>query len=158
MKKQILWFGMVLLTLAALPLLGGGASTGKARPFKAQSVVYVTEDRGTEYDAVMYGEAAHLGKFAGQFFNIQFLPEGPDGPANVGSGTLTAANRDTVTIDMMDYLAYMDESIAICDGTYDITGGSGRFLNASGQGSYVGIVDFTGANPPMFTFDGTIVY
>jgi hypothetical protein len=26
MKKQVLWFGMVLLTLAVLPLLGGGAS------------------------------------------------------------------------------------------------------------------------------------
>jgi hypothetical protein len=157
MKQRVMWFGVLLLALAALPL-AGGVSGSKARPFKANSIVYVTEDRGADYDADMYGEATHLGKFEGQFLKVQFLPDGPAGPANVGSGKLTAANGDKVNLDMVDYLVYLDEFIAICDGTYVIQGGSGRFLNASGHESYVGIVYFSNFNPPEFTFEGTIVY
>ena len=149
---------MVILALAALPLLGGGASKGEARPFKAKSVAYVTADYGPTYDVVMHGQATHLGKFEGQFLGVQWYPEGEDGPANVGSGTLIAANRDSVTIHMVDYLFYMDESLAVCHGTYDITGGTSHFSNASGHGTYIAVFDFTGANPPEFTFDGTIVY
>jgi hypothetical protein len=158
MKKQVLWLGMVLLTLAALPLLGGGASPGKARPFKASSVAYVTADNGPSYDVVMYGQATHLGKFKGQFLGVQYFPEGPEGPSNVGSGTLTAANGDSVTIDMVDYPYDSDGSIGVAHGTYVITGGTGRFLNASGHGSYVAVIDFTYITPPVFTFDGSIVY
>ena len=148
---------MVLLALAALPL-AAGVKAGKARPFKAQSLAYVTADYGPTYDVVMCGQATHLGDFKGQFLGIQYFPEGPYGPANVGDGTLTAANRDSVTIHMVDYPAYMDENIAVAEGTYAITGGTGRFLNASGHGSYIGIVDLTYLNPPEFTFDGTIVW
>jgi hypothetical protein len=158
MKKQVLWFGMVLLALAALPLLGGGASAGKARPFKASSVACVTADYGPTYDVVMYGQATHLGKFEGQFLGVQYFPDGPEGPSNVGSGTLTAANGDSVTIDMVDYPYDSDESIGVAHGTYVITGGTGRFLNALGHGSYIAVIDFTGTNPPEFTFGGTIVY
>ncbi len=148
---------MALLALAALPL-AAGVKAGKARPFQAKSIVYITEDRVTEYDAVMYGQATHLGKFKGQLLGIQYFPEGPDGPANVGDGTLTAAKGDSVTIHMVDYPAYMDESVAVVQGTYDITGGTGRFLHASGHGSYIGIIDLTYLNPPEFIFDGPIVY
>ena len=157
MKKQVLWFGMVILALAALPL-AGGVGGSQARPFKAKSVAYVTADYGPTYDVVMCGQATHLGNFKGQFPGIQYFPEGPDGPANVGDGTLTAANGDSVTIHMVDYPFYMDESIAVAHGTYDIKRGTGRFLHASGHGSYIGVIDLTNLNPPEFTFEGTIVY
>jgi hypothetical protein len=156
MKKQVFWLGMVLLALAALPL-AGGVGSGKARPFKAKSIVCVIDQAANPYEAVMYGQATHLGKFVGQFPSIQFS-DAPEGPANEGTGILIAANGDSVTIHMVDYLVYMDESIAVCQGTYDIAGGTGRFLNASGHGSYTAIVELTNANPPEFTFDGTMVY
>ncbi len=157
MKKQVWWLGLVFLALAALPL-AGGVGGAKSRPFKAKSVVYITADYGPTYDAVMYGEVTHLGNFQGEFLGIKYFPDGPNGPSNVGSGTLTAANRDEVTIDMVDYPVYADDYIAVAEGTYVITGGTGRFLHGSGHGSYVGVIDLTYVNPPEFTFDGTIVY
>ncbi len=162
MKKQTLWFGMVLLTLAALPLLGGGASTGKARPFQAKSVGYIVADYGSTYDFAMDGQATHLGTFGCQFSGIQWLfPEEPGDPANIADGTLLAANGDSVNAHMEDYFHHFDDRLgAVVYGTYVITGGTGRFLNASGTGSYIGIVDVIHYNPPIttFTFDGNIVY
>jgi len=148
---------MVFLALAALPLAGdvGGS---QARPFKAKSVAYVTADYGPTYDVDMDGQATDLGNFKGQFLGIQYFPEGPDGPSNVGSGTLTAANGDSVTIHTVDYPYDSDESIGVVHGTYVITGGTGRFLNASGHGSYVAVFDFSYITPPEFTFAGTIVF
>jgi len=166
MKKQVLWFGIVLLALAALPLLGGGASKGKARPFQAKSVGHITAEYLTAdsytYDFVMNGQATHLGKFELPLLGIQWLfPVEPPDPANISSGTLIAANGDSVNIHMEDYFHHFDDSIgAVLHGTYVITGGTGRFLNASGTGSYIAIVDVIHFNPPIttFSFDGTIVY
>ena len=163
MKKQVLWFGVVILALVALPLLGGGASKGKARPFQAKSVGHITADYYPEntYDLVMNGQATHLGKFELPLLGILWQPQGPRGPWNVSSGTLIAANGDSVNIHMEDYFHHFDDSIgAVLHGTYVITGGTGRFLNASGTGSYIAIVDVIHFNPPIttFSFDGTIVY
>jgi hypothetical protein len=163
MKQQILRFGVVLLVLAALPL-AGGVGTGKARPFQARSVGYIladnTEINGT-YDFVMNGQATHLGRFELQLLGILWFPEGPEGPMNVSSGSMIAANGDSVNIHMVDYFDHFDDSLGVvARGTYAITGGTGRFANASGTGSYIAIVDVIHFLAPIttFAFDGTVVF
>jgi hypothetical protein len=160
MNKRVMRFGLVLLALATLSLAGGVG--GKARPFKAESRGYITADYWFTYDFFMSGHATHLGRFECQFLGIQWLfPEEPGDPCNIADGTLIAANGDSVNVHMEDYYDHFDDSLgAVANGTYVITGGTGRFLNASGTGSFIAIIDVFSSDPPetSFTFDGTIVY
>jgi hypothetical protein len=165
MKNRVLWFGIVFFSLVALPLAGGVAG-GKARPFKAHSIVYFSTESDPDYNAIMVGQATHLGMFEGRC--ISFYDENdPEGPSNWGSGVLLAAwtvGIITTKTKIQDNKTFTQLSlqnrtnIGAAVGTYVITGGTGRFLNSSGQGTYIAVIDLTYSNPPEFTFDGTIVY
>jgi hypothetical protein len=67
-----------------------------------------------------------------------------------GSLTITAANGDLLYLDFADTF---DGTAWV--GTYTITGGTGRLLNASGAGDLDVIINYT--RPPTWCFDGTIV-
>ena len=133
MKKQVLCFGILILALAALPMAGAVAG-GKARPFKAASVGYILVDYGNTYDFVMNGQATHLGEFELQLLGILWLnPVNPGDPANVSSGSVIAANGDSVNLHMEDYFDHMDPSLgAVLYGTCVITEGTGRIGPPSG--------------------------
>jgi hypothetical protein len=100
------------------------------------------------------GEATHLGRTA---------IETTDQVGNVLTGAttatyhLTAANGDEVVVEFY-FLALPTQTGFTFAGTWEITGGTGRFTNASGSGTIEGRADFTSATGGVgqFTMIGTI--
>ncbi len=87
------------------------------------------------------GKITHLGKFTGVF------------DPNTFTAVWTAANGDTVTNQTIafDLIAEIAPGVFIYEQSLVITGGTGRFANATGFADVVGLIDFvTGA------FDGDL--
>jgi hypothetical protein len=99
---------------------------------------------------VNFGNANQLGAFTG---TAEFYPNFCEDPPNItytGMFDWFAANGDEIVGTFDGYLTDPD-----MDGVYDnhetatITGGTGRFTNATGSFSLGGQIDFT-TNPPSF--------
>jgi hypothetical protein len=73
---------------------------------------------------------------------------------------LTAANGDELTLTILDRPCPVAGEPGIYDGvsTYHVTGGTGRFSGATGQGTFDGRGDFNDPDHLTFTytFDGTV--
>jgi len=100
------------------------------------------------------GEATHLGRTATETTNQM-------GNVLTGATTatyhFTAANGDEVVAEF-DFVALPTPTGFTFTGTWEITGGTGRFTNASGSGTLEGRADFTGPTNGVgsFTMIGTI--
>jgi hypothetical protein len=100
------------------------------------------------------GEATHLGRTATETTNQM-------GNILTGATTatyhFTAANGDEVVAEF-DFVALPTPTGFTFTGTWEITGGTGRFTNASGSGTLEGRADFTGPTNGVgsFTMIGTI--
>jgi hypothetical protein len=100
------------------------------------------------------GEATHLGRTA---------TETTDQEGNLLTGAttatyhFTAANGDEVVAEL-DFVALPTQTGFTFTGTWEITGGTGRFTNASGSGTIEGRADFTGPTSGVgqFSMIGTI--
>jgi hypothetical protein len=100
------------------------------------------------------GEVTHLGQTA---------IETTDQVVNLLTGAatatyhLTAANGDEVVAEL-DFVAVPTQTGFTFTGTWEITGGTGRFTNASGSGTIEGRAEFTGPTNGVgsFTMIGTI--
>jgi hypothetical protein len=100
------------------------------------------------------GEASHLGRTA---------IETTDQMGNVITGAttatyhFTAANGEEVVAEF-DFVALPTPTGFTFTGTWEITGGTGRFTNASGSGTLEGRADFTSPTGGVgqFTMIGTI--
>ena len=70
------------------------------------------------------------------------------GPSSCGgftaqhSDTITAANGDQLYVQVVEDACPVAPNAFHCVGTYSITGGTGRFANATGNGVFDGLVDF----------------
>jgi len=71
--------------------------------------------------------------------------------------TLTAANGDTVILDMTAVTTFLASGVTF-EGSYTVIGGTGRFAHATGSGAVSGSATFTGPTNGFGTFavDGTI--
>jgi len=71
--------------------------------------------------------------------------------------TLTAANRDTVVLEMRFQVTQVPGGVTFA-GDYTVTGGTGRFYGATGGGLLAGSAFFTGPNNGVGSFSvaGTI--
>jgi hypothetical protein len=103
-----------------------------------------------------HGTATHLGKATAvttdQAVNIIT-------GAGTATYTLTAANGDTVVLEMeFQMTPSPDPDRREFEGIYTVTGGTGRFAGATGGGMLNGSVTFTGPNNGVgsFTVVGTI--
>ena len=75
----------------------------------------------------------HLGR-AAQSGNLTLqLPIAPGVFPGSGSVTITAANGDKLTFD---YTGLLDPSTGVGRGTFNFTGGTGRFAGATGSGTF----------------------
>lgn len=110
------------------------------------------------------GEASHTGQLAVEFFGCVTLTMDPvpvPHPASLqlvgpGPGTVTAANGDELAVTMETYVATIAHDGTSTDvGTYEITGGTGRFLGATGSFTSTGS---GAAGHWQNTFKGTITY
>ena len=142
------------LSAATRPLVV--AITGHANPdFSLGPCNVVNEEAGT-------GIGQHLGALSWsseEVANFCVDPNDPERAEVTGAFTMTASNGDLisgtyVTVVLADFAA----GTLTADGEFVITGGTGRFAEASGSGA----VHVTGSLLPPFdvagTFVGTIAY
>lgn len=143
-----------LSSVATRPLVV--AITGHANPdFSLGPCNVINEEAGT-------GIGQHLGALSWtseEVANFCVDPNDPERAEVTGAFTMTASNGDRitgtyVTVVLADFAA----GTLTADGEFVITGGTGRFTEASGSGA----VHVTGSLLPPFdvagTFTGTITY
>ncbi len=105
-------------------------------------------------------QMTHMGN-AAQSGTLTLTPNGsPVLFPGQGSVTITAANGDTVTFDYSGILKILNPATGEGAGTFNITGGTGRFANASGGGTFYAVIDLSQSpNQPMtVVLDGQISY
>ena len=101
------------------------------------------------------GNASHMGATTAvtdtQVVNVI------DGSATA-TYTLTGANGDTVVLEMIFQTTFLPRNAVTFEGTYTVTGGTGRFYGATGAGVLAGSAIVTGPNMGVgaFSVTGTI--
>ena len=100
------------------------------------------------------GNASHLGR-TGARSRLQDVSLVTGG--GVASYTLVAANGDSITFDS-EFEGTLPPDPVTFNGSYEITGGTGRFAGATGSGALNGTAIFTGPASGFgsFSLDGTI--
>jgi hypothetical protein len=103
------------------------------------------------------GQVTHLGK-AEQAGSLTLEePVGPGVFPGCGSVAMTTPDGDTLTFDFFGYLyAATGEGV----GKFKFTGGTGRFANASGSGTFYALIDLSEpvAQDMTVILDGQIRY
>ena len=137
-------------------------ASGTARPFKATGIVAetITNPDGVSGAFVVVGTATHLGKFVSNV-DYQVTAATPDLSVLFVHvwGKFTAANGDTIQIDIPEWVVDHTVTPPTSTGLANIIGGTGRFANASG--SYVANISPADAAPgvtQIWTAEGTISY
>lgn len=149
--KRIL--NTTVLTLTACVLLGTISVLAIARPFALNAkgvATFITDGAGNPIraDVSSSGTATHLGSTT-TVGTINFTPD-PDNPGRLlthGSGTMTAANGDTVQLELNGALEPTPGSPTATDKfAVSFVGGTGRFAGAHGTGTGIVVVNLlTGA-------------
>src|SRR5688572_19379907 len=152
-------FLAVPLTLViAATLFGGSVSAKDTVPFRASfttafssalafPLIHVTVDGE--------GQASHMGRTRASTTNqIVNLLAG----TGTATYTLTAANGDTVIVDMTVTTEFPSATHVTFAGPYVVIGGTGRFAGATGSGWISGSATFTGPSDGVgaFALDGVI--
>ena len=160
------WQLLVAATALIAVVTGVGAHAASAatlHPFKAVYSGTFTPT-STGFSVVGAGHATTLGLSTNQGTVVIQTEPNPACPMTgfvvTNDETLTAASGDQVTLSILDKPCPVTGEPGIYDGvsTYHITGGTGRFAGASGEGTFDGRGDFTDPSDLRFTytFDGTI--
>jgi hypothetical protein len=151
----------VVTLLATVPLMLGlrPAFAGDGQlPFKASYSGSATFTSPTTVSFDGSGHATQMGRIT----NAGTIDlTGPDGScsggiANVNTETLTDNHGDTLTIVSQDVSCPTGPGQFRGTGQWTVTGGTGRFAGATGQGSADGGADFTAGTFTM-SLDGTVV-
>jgi hypothetical protein len=139
---------LAAVTFLALATPGLGAASASAAsspiPFTASfsGSAAITSPTTTSFSGT--GTATQMGRIASQG-HVDITgsdPSCPGGVANVNTETLTAANGDRLTITSQDVACPTGPGEYHGTGHWTVTSGTGRFSNATGQGSYDGTADF----------------
>ena len=165
---------LVLISLLALAIIAPGAAVAKRggtdRPWKGKGSGTTTVDVATTpFPGSTEGTArfSHLGKTS---YSSEFAVTitGPDSFTIVGTQTVVAANGDMLFLSFTGTGSFAgafgpgqttDTTLS-----YTVTGGTGRFDDASGTltgrvlGEVVSVVGATGTGPHTFTARGKISY
>jgi hypothetical protein len=153
---------VMLMTIATIGIGGNSASAaaGHQVPFSASYSGTAAFTSPTTALLTGTGHASHLGRST----NVNHITvSGPGSPgscpggfANINVETLTAANGDTLVLTgPHDQACPTGPNAVHGTGDWNVTGGTGRFAGATGQGTFDGVADF---NHGTFSFrlTGTI--
>lgn len=139
--KPLYWLTLVLAVLgiagaalAAHALRGRGSFAGRATLTQLAGNLVALEVKAT-------GNVTHLGKSTVQLHTIANFNVAPPIPVPPTTGVITAANGDTIAFRLRWTLQEVAPGVVTPSGTFDITGGTGRFQGATGSGDYQGIVN-----------------
>lgn len=152
---------VALFSLAMLLSVTGDVPAGELRPFKGRvtatwdNVLLGFTPGGATFEGA--GQVTHMGKTEQE--GTLFLGElGDDLTApGYGSVTITAANGDQVSFD---YVGILDAVTGEGIGTFEFTGGTGRFADATGSGTFYAVIDLSvpEGQPMSVELDGEIDY
>ena len=142
-----------LATLLGLGALALGTSAASAAGNSGSAAI--TSQTTTSFAGS--GIASHLGRIVSEGHADITGSDGscPGGVANFNVETLVAANGDELTIASQDVACPTGPGRYHGTGRWKVTGGTGRFDNATGQGTYDGNADFT-AGTFTITLTGTL--
>lgn len=122
---------------------------GPARPFRGTAVGGITGVvPPNEIVVESTGTATHLGRFTRE----EHLFLDPDGISFTGTIVFTAASGDELWLTLDGQFTSPTTAI----GSYEITGGTGRFRDAAGAASFVAVLGDGGRVEVVF--DGSIRY
>ena len=161
-RRCIMCLALSLMAMAALPLRSQAAQVDKQVPFRAAFTTEFESDVISEMPPIALitvngeGQGTHRGKAtAGTTNQLVNLDNG----ASTATYTFTAANGDTVVLEEA-FQSTVDpiSGRVTFEGTYEVTGGTGRFAGATGSGMLIGSAVFTSATGGVgsFTVTGTI--
>ena len=131
--------------LAADALRGQASFTGRAT---------LTTLGSNRVDLVLNvaGNVTHLGKSTVSIHSLADVSGPTPKPLPPSTGVITAANGDTVAFSLRWAVHEVAPGIFDVLGPFDITGGTGRFMRATGNGEYGGRLD---ANTGICAFAGS---
>jgi len=166
-RKILLAAGLVAIAISQPTALAGP----KDVPFKASLAAQETLNAPggpcpvPEYFAkgttAVVGRASHLGRVAGVGSDcIKFTDFGPPPSYAFDNGelTLTAANGDQLTLKYRGtFIPTAQLPVYAISGLFDISGGTGRFANATGSGLLEG-TENTQTFQGQLEFSGRISY
>ena len=137
LRRLILISGLVLAVVAMSPAAAMGAASGNQRPLTGTitSTTTISLITGAASNASS-GQLPHLGAVTGSS-DEQFVLVPPNGFTWTGTGTIVAANGDKLftTISGVGTFGPPLQSTRVDT----ITGGTGRFADASGTFTYTSI-------------------
>jgi hypothetical protein len=151
---------VAVVLVATAPLLLGvppAFATTAPLPFNA---TYSGSSAFTSPSTVSFlgsGTATHMGRITNVGTVVVTGPTGScsGGNANVNTETLTDPNGDTLTISSQDVACPTGANQFHGTGQWTVTGGTGRFEGATGQGLADGGADFNAGTFTM-TLTGTV--
>jgi hypothetical protein len=161
--KRIL--NSTVITLIAVLLLGSVPVMAVDRPFAfngAGVATFIKDEAGNVIggDVTSTANATHLG-LCTTIGRVNYTPANdPDHPRRLlsnGSGTITAANGDTLLIEFSGVVDPQDGPTAIDRPVFRFVGGTGRFVGASGSANAVVVINL-GTGAFELTMVGNIDY
>jgi hypothetical protein len=146
------------ILLAVALSFGAPAATDELVPFSAQLEGFASlafnPDGSISNTETAVGQATHLGFFTWASEELAVFT-GQNQLSVVGSFTMTAANGDQV-FGTFEAVGTMDFPFVIFLGQYVIAGGTGRFANATGSGTTIGIGNLLPPFDIVGSLSGTI--
>ena len=149
-----------LLGAIFVSALATSAYAGNGVPLKgsfSETFVIVAPPPVIVADASGSGQLTHLGKSTESFVGtVDFTQIDPRTGCAIDSavGTIIAANGDQVSVTAAGEFC---PATGVDSGSFTITGGTGRFANATGGGAYTSVANFASGTSSE-QYDGSISY
>jgi hypothetical protein len=165
--RNISMLGLILALLLSASMTTAGFAKAAEVPFHAYYPVWATMVLDTSCNCNVQTftpggivDVMHLGasQFSGE---AKVFPPPPPPPMQKGTGTLTAANGDELYVKYEGIVTPVanNPGHVVANGTFTFEGGTGRFEDASGGGTYhvfAHVHPFPEA-PNDLWFDGTLI-
>ena len=135
-----------VVVLALLAVARPAPAAAADCDFRLRGTFVVTSQQGTHQEVALSGRASPGGAFTGTFTGKQLGNNDV-----VGEVTLDFGGGDTLTYHQE---LEFDEETGLIVGTYEVTGGTGRYEGATGSGTTT--IDPAGGRTGTFELEGTV--
>ena len=145
----------LMLLLAILSISGAALAASALRGhanFAGRATLAPLNDDQVALELNVAGTATHLGKCTVRIQSLADVSGAGPTPIPPSTGVITAANGDTVSFTLTWTVHEVASGVFDVTGRMHITGGTGRFTDATGSGEYRGRLD---ANKRTCAFEGT---
>ena len=143
MRKLSLSIALAAVAAAALvSTVGAQADAGGQVPFSASfsGTIAFKSPSTTHHDGS--GKATHMGRTTDSGAVVLSPPDAAGCYPNFNTETLTAANGDQLVLQWHDRACPIGPTSFHSSGDWIVVGGTGRFADETGSGSFAGEADF----------------